>query len=35
MNVFGGSSSSSQSNSEIDTSNFVKKSFLKTNYIES
>ena len=33
MNVFG-SSSSSQSNSEIDTSNFVKKSFLKTNYIE-
>ena len=33
MNVFG-SSSSSQSDSQIDTTNFVKKSFLKTNYIE-
>ena len=33
MNVFG-SSSSSQSDSQIDTTNFVKKSYLKTNYIE-
>ena len=32
MNVFG--SSSSQSDSQIDTTNFVKKSYLKTNYIE-
>ena len=32
MNVF--KSSSSQSDSQIDTSNFVKKSCLKTNYIE-
>ena len=33
MNVFD-SSSSSQSDSQIDTTNFVKKSYLKTNYIE-
>ena len=26
--------SSSQSDSQIDTTNFVKKSYLKTNYIE-
>ena len=34
MNVFGSSSSSSQSDNQIDTTNFVKKSYLKTNYIE-
>ena len=32
--MFLGSSSSSQSDSQIDTTNFVKKSYLKTNYIE-
>ena len=31
MNVIG---SSSQSDNQIDPSNFVKKSYLKTNYIE-
>ena len=35
MNMFGSSSSSSQSDSQIDTSAFVKKkTYLKTNYIE-
>ena len=33
MNVFG-SSSSSQSDSQIDTTNFLKKSYINTNYIE-
>ena len=33
MNVFG-NSSSSQSDSQIDTSAFVKKTYLKTNYLE-
>ena len=34
INVFGNSSSSNDNNNKIDTSRFVQKSYLKSNYIE-
>ena len=35
INVFGDSSSSYDNGNEIDTSSFVQKYFLRSNYIES